>query len=284
MPIKTEADLRREIVEIGRRVYDRFLVAANDGNISARLDEQTVLLTPTGVSKGFMQPEDVVKVGLNPEGNKPVQPGASRASRVGAASARSLLTERDVRGVPVGGRLAVSRGALVTPLARQIALERNVTLEEAGGGSVEARRPSSEGPMHLAIYRARPDVQAVVHTHAPAATAFAVTGVRLDEPLLPEVLMSLGPVAWVPYAPSGTEDLPRAMVPYLADHDAFLLANHGAVTVGRSLEEAYFHMERLELFARIRLAVLELGPARALPSEEVARLTDVWQQMRKASL
>lgn len=274
MPIRMETDLRREIVEIGRRVYDRFFVAANDGNISARLDDETVLITPTGVSKGFMSPDDIIKVRLEGWSRKVLGPENS------PATGRRLVTEADVQAMPVGGRLYVPPGALVTPLARQIALDRRVTLEEpppAGQG----RRPSSETPMHLAIYRARPDVRAVVHTHAPTATAFALDGVRLDEPLLPEVLVGVGPVALVPYASPGSDDLPRVMAPYLAGHDAFLLSNHGAVTVGRALEEAYFQMERLELFARIRLAALKLGPARPLPPKEVAQLTATWERQRK---
>lgn len=212
-----EADLRREIVEIGRRVYDRFFIAANDGNISARLDDETVLVTPTGVSKGFMAPEDMIKMRLD-------------------------------------GKVLVAS---------------------------EGRRSTSETPMHLAIYRARADVRAVLHSHAPAATAFALTGVRLDEPLMPEVLVFTGPVAMVPYALPGTEELPRAMAPYLADHDVFLLGNHGVVTVGCTLEEAYFQTERLELFARIRLAALALGPANVLSPEEVAPLVALREQLRE---
>lgn len=204
---RKERELRRKIVEIGRRVYDRFFIAANDGNISARLDAETVLITPTGVSKGYMSVRDILKV---------------RAD----------------------GRLISARTGL---------------------------RPTSETPMHLAVYHARPEVGAVLHTHAPAATAFALTGVRLDEPTLPEVIVFLKAVAMVPYALPGSHELPQAMAPYLADHDAFLLGNHGAVTLGRTLDEAYFQMERLELVARIRLAALALGPVRVLPPEEVAR-------------
>jgi L-fuculose-phosphate aldolase len=211
-----EIDQRRQIVEIGQRIYDRFFVAANDGNLSARLNRETILMTPTGVSKGFMTPEGLIKMNLD-------------GQVLGAAG----------------------------------------------------RRPaSSETPMHLAIYRVRPDVGAVVHTHAPAATAFAASDVPLDAPLLPEVLMCLGPVAMVPYARAGTDALPRAMAPYLAHHDAFLLANHGAVTVGRSLEEAYFRTERLELFARIRLNLMALGAARELPAEEAAALKAIWRASR----
>jgi ribulose-5-phosphate 4-epimerase/fuculose-1-phosphate aldolase len=282
MPTPTEADLRRQIVEIGQRVYDRFLVAANDGNISARLDDKAALVTPTGVSKGFMSTQDMVKVSLGgPDEEIPRQT---------VVTAQRLVTETDVLAVPFGGRLNFPQGALVTPLAWQIAMERHVTLEEMSAepapslkvlAASQGRRPSSETPMHLAIYHARADVRAIVHTHAPAATAFAVTDVRLDESLLPEVLVDLGPVALVPYARGGGEDLPLAMAPYLTDHDAFLLANHGAVTVGGTLEEAYFRTERLELFARIQLAANTLGPTRALSREEVLQLVALWEQARR---
>ncbi len=276
MTIKDENTLRREIVEIGRRVYERFLVAANDGNISARLDGETALVTPTGVSKGFMSVEDIIKVSL---GGRKNNPQARRVSR------RKLVTEKDVLAAPPDGQLFVPQEALVTPLARQIALERRVTLTKAGMTPPAAgeRRPSSETPMHLAIYRARPDVNAIVHTHAPSITAFALTDAPLDESLMPEVLASIGQVALVPYASPGTEELPQAMTSYLVDHDAFLLANHGAVTVGSSLEEAYFRMERLELFARIRLAAQALGTEKRLPPQEVERLLALHEKSRDAS-
>ena len=313
MSTKAEADLRREIVEIGQRVYDRFFVAANDGNISVRLDGETMLITPTGVSKGFMSPEDILRISLAEMDEETIRQMVRRVvyrtlgmTRISPpVPARPLVTEADVRAVSVGGQLSVPHGALITPLAWQAALERHVTLEKSPAlyrapywtrynvqygaapapspeelSTGEGRRPSSETPMHVAIYRARPDVGAVVHTHAPATTAFATTNVRLDEPLLPEVLVGIGPVALVPYARAGTTSLPQVMAPYLADHDAFLLANHGAVTVGRTLEEAYFQMERLELFARIRLAALTLGPTHPLPSEEITQLTALWEQSR----
>jgi ribulose-5-phosphate 4-epimerase/fuculose-1-phosphate aldolase len=297
MTTQKETELRRQIVDIGRRMHDRFFVAANDGNISARLDDETVLMTPTGVSKGFMSPEDILKLrlgGLDEDTirrmvRRVVYRTAGRPDPRPAAAGR-LVTEKDVRAVPVGGQLSLPHGALVTPLAWQAALERNVTVKRTSTTpaqealAADARsRPSSEATMHTAIYRARGDVEAVVHTHAPATTAFATTGAHLDEPLLPEVLAFIGPVALVPYARAGTLDLPRAMAPYLADHDAFLLANHGPVTVGRTLEEAYFRMERLELFARIRLAAQALGPSRPLPPEEVAQLTAMWERQREGT-
>jgi L-fuculose-phosphate aldolase len=91
---------------------------------------------------------------------------------------------------------------------------------------------SSEVGMHLRIYRDRPDVRAIVHAHPPVATAFGVAGRDFMDPVLPEVIFHLGRVPLVPFALPGTPALGDAMAAYLADHDAFLLASHGATTVG----------------------------------------------------
>ncbi len=212
MPVyEDEGALRAEIVEIGRRMYDRFFVAANDGNISARLGDDAVLVTPTGVSKGFMKPEDLVKVDLD-------------------------------------GRVIEAR---------------------------EGCRPSSETPMHLAVYRARPDVRAAVHAHPPAATGFSVAGLALDVPVLPEMVIGVGTVPLVPYATPAGVDLQNVVAPYLPSYDAFLLANHGALTLGESLTKAYFKMESLELCARIRLVARMLGTENVLTPDDVGKLVDL---------
>lgn len=121
------------------------------------------------------------------------------------------------------------------------------------------RTPSTEIRMHLAIYARRPDVMAVVHAHPPTATGFAVAGESLEAPVLPELMFLIGPVPLVPYGQPGTDELPKSLAPYVRDHDAFLLANHGATTVGRSLNEALFRMESLEQGAKIILAARQLG-------------------------
>jgi L-fuculose-phosphate aldolase len=126
--------------------------------------------------------------------------------------------------------------------------------------------------MHLRIYRERPDVAAVVHAHPPIATAFAVAGESLDTPVLPELIVSLGPIALVPYATPGTESLADACQPFLAGHNALLLANHGATTLGPSLAVAYNRMESLEHSARILLAARLLGQVRTLTDEQVRDL------------
>ena len=128
--------------------------------------------------------------------------------------------------------------------------------------------PSSELAMHLAIYRAREDVNAVVHAHPPVATAFAVAGIGLPGDVLPELAVQMGEVPVVPYATPGTDAMPDAIAPFLPNYDAFLLANHGATTVGCTLAEAHQRMESLEHSANILLTARLLGRVNALGIEE----------------
>jgi L-fuculose-phosphate aldolase len=137
-----------------------------------------------------------------------------------------------------------------------------------GGGG----RASSELRMHLAIYRARPDVLAVVHAHPPTATAFGVAGETIPDRVLPEVICQMGSVALVPYATPGMDAAASAFAPFLAGHDAFLMANHGATTVGPSLEAAHQRMESLEHAARIVLAARLLGRVTPLTDAQFAEL------------
>jgi L-fuculose-phosphate aldolase len=147
----------------------------------------------------------------------------------------------------------------------------------SGDGSVldPNRIPSTEIRMHLALYERRPDIAAVVHAHPPTATGFAVAGEDFMTPVLPELMALVGPVPLVPYGQPGTEALPERLAPFIAGHDAFLLANHGVTTVGRSLEEALHRMESLEQGARIILAARQLGRVNQLPSESARALGDL---------
>jgi len=147
--------------------------------------------------------------------------------------------------------------------------------------------PSSEIRMHLGIYRLRPDAQAVVHAHPPFATAFAVAGIGLTKPILPEAVLSLGPVPLVPYATPGTQEVPHKLAPYLSSkwgrgfrYHAFLLSNHGAVTLGSSLEEALFRMERVELLARVTYLARQVGKVRTLRKSQEKALLRVFGQGR----
>jgi len=208
-----ETRLREEIVEAGRRLYKKGFVAANDGNVSVRLDGGRILITPSGVCKGDMDPGMMVVV--------------------------------DGDGKVLSGRL----------------------------------RPSSEMKMHLAVYRIRDDVKAIVHAHPPKATAFAVAGLPLDKLTLPEVVFSLGSVAFSEYGTPSTKQVPEAVVRVIGDAGAVLLANHGALTVGAGVMDAYFRMETLEHFAAITLYARLLGGERELSPKEESELIRIRREV-----
>ena len=134
------------------------------------------------------------------------------------------------------------------------------------------RDPSSELPMHLEIYRNRPDVNAVVHAHPPLATGFAVAGIPLTRAVLAEVITTLGSIPIAEYATPSTAELPEAVRKYIKAHDGMLLANHGAVTCGDSVTAAYHKMETIEHFAKISLVARLLGREHLISREEVERL------------
>jgi L-fuculose-phosphate aldolase len=134
------------------------------------------------------------------------------------------------------------------------------------------RDPSSELLMHLRVYELRPDVHAVVHAHPPTATGFAVAGIPLDRAVLAEVVTTLGSIPIAEYATPSTTELPDACGKYIRAHDGLLLANHGALTVGGDLMNAYFKMETIEHFAHISLVARLLGREHVLSRDEVVRL------------
>jgi L-fuculose-phosphate aldolase len=197
---------REDIVRIGRMMYERGWMAANDGNITIRLDPRHILATPTGVCKGQMRPEDLLICDC--DGNK-------------------------------------------------ISGERERTTEMA---------------MHLAIYRTRADIHAVVHAHPPISTGFAVAGRALNLGLMPELIVSMGSVPLADYGLPGTPALVEGMLPYVPKYDAILLANHGAVCYGENITAAYARMETLEHLARIALVAELLGGPKVLPRAEIEKL------------
>lgn len=135
-----------------------------------------------------------------------------------------------------------------------------------------ARKVTSEIGMHLAIYRQRLDVEAVIHAHPPIATAFACAGKALDEMFCQEAVITLGSVPLARYATTGTDEVADSLIPYIAGHEAILMANHGAVTYGRDIFDAFNKMETLEHLAHIRLVTHQLGSARTLEGEQAEQL------------
>ena len=173
--------------------------------------------------------------------------------------------------------LITGRGAALGFLTEDQIVEVDLEGKLVKPGPLE---PSSETLMHAEIYRQRPDVGAVVHAHPPYAVAFSVAGLTYDWRIIPEAIYYLGPVAQVPYATPGTPDSTRAVKDFIRDHDVLLLARHGAVTMGRDLEDAYFKMEKLEHAAKTVFLAHQLGKPEPLPDDEVEMILE----MRKISL
>jgi L-fuculose-phosphate aldolase len=136
-------------------------------------------------------------------------------------------------------------------------------------------RPSSEIRMHLLAYELRPDIAAVVHAHLPYATGCTLAGINLLEPILPEVVITLGGIPTAPYATPGTDEVPEAIRDFIQEYDALLLSRHGAMTVGRDVVDAYNKMEKLEHTARVVLAARLQGPVTPLPALEVEKLREI---------
>jgi len=204
-------EIKKEIWEIGRRIYNDGFVAANDGNISVKVNDNEFYCTPTGVSKGFMTPDMIIRI--------------------------------DGTGRKLEGKL----------------------------------NPSSEIKMHLRVYKERPDVNAVVHAHPPIATAFTVAGVNLDQYILPEAILTIGAVPTCDYGTPSTEEIPDSLIPYIQNHDAFLLKNHGALTVGNTLTKAFFTMEEVEFNAKICMYAKQLngGSIDEIPCEQLEKLMEL---------
>lgn len=133
-------------------------------------------------------------------------------------------------------------------------------------------QPTSELALHLAVYRQRPEVNAVLHAHPPLVTAFSLAGISLEEFILPEVVMTLGVIPTASYATPTTPAVPESIRGLIERHDALILERHGALTVGRELLEAYNKMEKLEHAALVIFSALSLGRVPSLPPREVEKL------------
>ena len=185
-------------------------------------------------------------------------------------AAGGLIAGRD-------GNLSVRLGpdrVLVTPsglIKSTLTAGDMVEVGLAGRKRRGRRNPTSELDLHLRILSRRPDVGAVVHAHPPAATGFAVAGEEIPANVLPELILMVGRVPIVPYGRAGTPELGDRVEPYLAEHDALLLANHGAVTMGKTLDQAWIRMETLEHAARIIMAARAIGEPKPVVLRAQAR-------------
>jgi L-fuculose-phosphate aldolase len=176
------------------------------------------------------------------------------------------------------GNLSVrldSKFILATPTGvskSQLHKEDMVIVDLDGHQYSGNRKVTSEIGMHLAVYNGRPDISAVVHSHPPIATAFACAGRALDQPLCSEALMTLGAVPLAPYATTGTDEVAASLAEFIPEHEAILMANHGVVTYGKTLMDAFMKMETVEHFAHIALIVDQLGSASPIQNDKLAAL------------
>jgi len=150
-----------------------------------------------------------------------------------------------------------------------------IAITDLDGRSLNNQRASSELAMHLLIYRERPDVKAVCHAHPPHGTAFAVAGLAIDQPILSEVILTLGCVPLAEYGTPSTDELSDAMRPLVKHHNALLMANHGAVAYGSDLWQAFDRLETLEHTAKIAILARVLGGSRNLSPEAIEKLINV---------
>jgi L-fuculose-phosphate aldolase len=187
---------------------------------------------------------------------------------------RGMVTATDgnvsVR-LPEGSVLATRSGVNKGDVSEDDFVEVTLKGEQRGGRG----RPSTELGMHLFIYRERPDVQAIVHAHPTYATGFATAGIPLTQCTFPEVVVGLGAIPLAEYATPSTPEVAASLAPYIKNSDAILLANHGAVTCGTSLYDAYYKMEKVEHAAHITFVARLLGGARSLSEEQVEKLRRV---------
>lgn len=173
-----------------------------------------------------------------------------------------------------------------TSLSKGMMSPEDLVIVDMKGQQKEGRRrPSSELKMHLMFYDLRADIGAVVHAHPPTATGFAAAGLSLEEPIIAEVVLACGKIPLAGYATPGSSELSAMMCPFIPMYDAILMANHGVVTAGSDLLSAYMKMETVEHCARINLVARQLGSARPLAPDEVAKLMQIRKSygMNKAS-
>ncbi|HYY43123.1 MAG TPA: class II aldolase/adducin family protein [Pyrinomonadaceae bacterium] len=153
--------------------------------------------------------------------------------------------------------------------------EETLALTDLDGKALNDRRASSELAMHLLIYRERAEVKAVCHAHPPHGSAFAVAGLAIDQPILSEVILTLGCVPLAEYGTPSTDELTTAMRPLVKHHNALLMANHGAVAYGTDLWQAFDRLETLEHTAKIAILARALGGAQHLSPDAIEKLINV---------
>jgi L-fuculose-phosphate aldolase len=208
-----EARLRHAIAEIGKLCYSKGYIVGADGNISARMSDGTVLITPAGAMKGFLSPEHMAHVDMQ-------------------------------------GRV-LDNGP----------------------------RCSTETGIHLVSYHERPEMRAVLHCHPPHAVAMTIAGIDLQTPIIPEIIVTIGGIPTAPYGTPGTDELPESIRAIVRCSDTLVMQNHGSVTLGTNLLDAFKKLDMLEHTAKILWLAHSVGKVNPLPPEAVKKLLGTRQAL-----
>jgi L-fuculose-phosphate aldolase len=207
--VKNEIESRKLLAEYTQLTYNKGYTPPLNGNLSVRLDETHILITPTYFCKGKVTDKDLLKVDMN------------------------------------------------------------------GQVTGESAQPSIETEVHLAIYKRRPEINAVIHAHPKAISTFAVANRPINTSIMPESIYMLGEIANIPYCMPGTSKLRDAVAALAGDHDTYLLYNHGMIVIGRDIHEAFYRLETMELCAYLELASVAIGGAVAIAQDEKDKLMEV---------
>jgi L-fuculose-phosphate aldolase len=202
-----ETRLRTALCKIGALCYQKTYIVGADGNLSARLADGTILITPAGAMKGFLEPHHLARIDMD-------------------------------------GRVV-----------------------DGGPG------PSSEVGIHLISYAERPEMRAVLHAHPPHAVALTIAEVDMQIPLIPEIIVTIGGIPTAPFGTPGTPELPESIRAIVRCSDTVVMKNHGSVTLGSNLIDAFKKLDMLEHTAKILwLAHVVKGRLDPLPPEAVQKL------------
>ncbi len=207
---------KQEIIKVGAFLWEKGMVSSNEGNLSIQLEDSKVLITPSGVSKGFLTTDQLII--LNSDWS-PIYPKVPKIT--------------------------------------------------------------SEFKLHKTIYE-NTGYTAVCHAHPPYSTSFAASSKGIPSCLLPEMILSVGAIPLVPYAAPSTEGVGKNIIPFLKDgYEVFLLQNHGVLTLGKTLTDAYFKMEMVEHYSKIVHLNFLSGDVKLLTKNEIEELNTIRNNLWK---
>lgn len=218
-PEADEEHIRKAIIQVGKILYDHGLMVSNDGNISARLPNGHILITPSGVCKGRISEDDLLVIDID--------------------------------------------GNLVKPAKNP------------------AMKPTSEQPMHLEVYRQRPDISAVIHTHLIYANALAISHGKVRMDVIPEAAIAFGEIPITDFSLPSSPQNAEAIRTLIKKHDVMLIRNHGSLTIGKNMDEALINLERLEHVSKTLTFAELLGEPNKLPQDMLDAIAEIINKSAK---